>query len=111
MATRSTLFYSWQSDHSKTRSYIENALKKALNNLSSDINLEDAPRLDKDTQGEVGAVSITATIKRKIVQSIIFLADVSLVDKGTTGKKLANQNVMFELGYAYGKKGETLLCS
>lgn len=109
MATRSTLFYSWQSDHSKTRSYIENALKKALNNLSSDINLEDAPRLDKDTQGEVGAVSITATIKRKIVQSIIFLADVSLVDKGTTGKKLANQNVMFELGYAYGKKGENAI--
>jgi len=109
MTTRSTLFYSWQSDHSKTRNYIEGALKKALGNLSSDLNIEDAPRLDKDTQGEVGAVSITATIKRKIVQSKIFLADVSLVDKGVTGKKLANQNVMFELGYAYGKKGENAI--
>lgn len=109
MTTRPTLFYSWQSDHSKTRSYIENALKKALNNLTSDLNIEDAPRLDKDTQGEVGAVSITATIKRKIAQSKIFLADASLIDKGTTGKRLANQNVMFELGYAYGKKGENAI--
>lgn len=109
MANRSTLFYSWQSDHTKTRNYIENALKKALSNLSSDFNVEEAPRLDKDTQGEVGAVSITATIKRKIAQSRIFLADVSLIDKGTAGRKLANQNVMFELGYAYGKKGENAI--
>lgn len=109
MTAHATLFYSWQSDHSKTRNYIEDALKKALANISADLNVEDAPRLDKDTQGEVGAVSITATIKRKIVQSKIFLADVSLVDKGTTGKKLANQNVMFELGYAYGKKGENAI--
>lgn len=110
MKPRSTLFYSWQSDHSKTRSYIEGALKRALSNLASDLNVEDAPRLDKDTQGEVGAVSITATIKRKIAQSKIFLADVSLVDKGAkTSKKLANQNVMFELGYAYGKKGENAI--
>ena len=109
MANHSTLFYSWQSDHSKTRNYIEGALKKALSNISTDINVEDAPRLDKDTQGEVGAVSITATIKRKIVQSKIFLADISLIDKGVTGKKLSNQNVMFELGYAYGKKGESAI--
>lgn len=109
MRAHSTLFYSWQSDNSKTRNYIENALKKALSNITSDLNIEDAPRLDKDTQGEVGAVSITATIKRKIAQSKIFLADVSLVDKGVSGKKLANQNVMFELGYAYGKKGENAI--
>lgn len=103
---RPTLFYSWQSDDSKTRGYIEKALKKALKNVSSDIDIQDAPRLDKDTQGEVGAVSITATIKRKISESKIFIADVSLIDEGRKGKKLANQNVMFELGYAFGKKTE-----
>lgn len=109
MAARTTLFYSWQSDNPKTRNYIEGALREALEKVASEMNVEDAPRLDKDTQGEVGAVSITATIKRKINQSKIFLADVSLIDKGKTGKKLANQNVMFELGYAFGKKGESAI--
>lgn len=103
---RPTLFYSWQSDHSKTRSYIEGALKKALEKLASSIDVENAPRLDKDTLGEVGAVSITSVIKNKISKSKIFLADVSLIDKGQNGKKLVNQNVMFELGYAFGKKTE-----
>jgi hypothetical protein len=106
MAGRPTLFYSWQSDGPKTRTYIESALKKALENVASNMNVEDAPRLDKDTQGEVGAVSITATIKQKISRSKIFLADVSLVNKSQKGEKLTNQNVMFELGYAFGKKGE-----
>ena len=101
-----TLFYSWQSDHTTTRSYIEKALKKALESIASSIEVEDAPRLDKDTQGEVGAVSIASTIKRKINKSKIFVADVSLIDKGQKGKKLVNQNVMFELGYAFGKKTE-----
>lgn len=101
-----TLFYSWQSDHAKTRTYIEKSLKQALENIASTIEVEDAPRLDKDTQGEVGAVSIASTIKRKINKSKIFVADVSLIDKGQKGRKLVNQNVMFELGYAFGKKTE-----
>jgi hypothetical protein len=104
--TRPTLFYSWQSDHSKTRGYIEDALKKALENVANTLDIENAPRLDKDTQGEVGAVSITSVIKKKISDSKIFVADVSLIDLGKKGKKLANQNVMFELGYAFGKKTE-----
>lgn len=103
---RPTLFYSWQSDDSKTRNYIESAIKSAIKKVTANMQVEDAPRLDKDTQGEVGAVSITATIKRKISASKIFIADVSLVETGKSGKKLANQNVMFELGYAFGKKTE-----
>lgn len=103
---RPTLFYSWQSDNPKTRNYIEKALKKALDNVSSDMDILEAPRLDKDTQGEVGAVSISATIKRKIAESKIFIADVSLIDAGKNGRKLVSQNVMFELGYAFGKKTE-----
>jgi hypothetical protein len=109
MTKLSTLFYSWQSDDQKTRNYIEMALKKALENVASNMNVEDAPRLDKDTQGEVGAVSITATIKQKINSSTIFLADVSLVNRSEAGEKLANQNVMFELGYAFGKKSENAI--
>lgn len=106
MNMRPTLFYSWQSDDLKTKAYIERALKKALENVANYMNLEDAPRLDKDTQDEVGAVSITSIIKQKINRSKIFLADISLVNKNQIGEKLANQNVMFELGYAFGKKSE-----
>jgi hypothetical protein len=101
-----TLFYSWQSDHVKTRNFIEKALKSALENIASTMRVEDAPRLDKDTQGEIGAVSIAATIKNKITKSKIFVADISLIDQGQKGRKLTNQNVMFELGYAFGKKTE-----
>lgn len=103
---RPTLFYSWQSDHNKTRTYIEGALKVALGNVADKMDIEDAPRFDKDTQGEIGAVSITATIKRKINKSKIFVADVSLIDQSKKGRKLVNQNVIFELGYAFGKKTE-----
>lgn len=106
MDKRPTLFYSWQSDHSRTRSYIEAALKKALESVASTMKIEDALRFDKDTQGEVGAVSITSTIKKKINGCKIFVADVSLVDNGKSDRKLVNQNVMFELGYAFGKKTE-----
>jgi hypothetical protein len=51
---RPTSFYSWQSDHKDTRNYIENAIKKALEKVAATIDFENAPRLDKDTQDEVG---------------------------------------------------------
>lgn len=102
-----TVFYSWQSDNSKTRSYIENALKKASAEIAENPEIEVAPRVDKDTQGVAGAIHIVDTIKRKIDDCGIFLADVSLVDSASSGRSIVNQNVMFELGYAIGRHSET----
>lgn len=102
-----TIFYSWQSDHPKSRRYIESALKLAIENLAEDPTLEAAPRIDKDTQDITGAVHIVDTIKKKINDCAIFLADVSLVDTASSGRSIVNQNVMFELGYAIGKHTES----
>ena len=54
----------------------------------------------------VGAVNIGVTIKEKINNCGIFLADVSIIDRDKSGKGIVNQNVMFELGYAIGKHTE-----
>ncbi len=102
-----TIFYSWQSNNSKTRSYVESALKKAVKNIAEDPDIEAAPRVDKDTQDVAGAVHIVDTIKRKIDECGVFLADVSLIDSVSSGKLIVNQNVMFELGYAIGRHSES----
>lgn len=102
-----TVFYSWQSDNSKTRSYVENALKKAVGSIADNPSIEAAPRIDKDTQDVAGAVHIVDTIKKKIDECGVFLADVSLVDSASSGRAIVNQNVMFELGYAIGKHSES----
>ena len=102
------VFYSWQSNHPKTRRHIEKTLLDVIKEISGTPALEESPRveLDKDTKGAVGAVNIGATIKEKINNCGIFLADVSIIDRGESGKGIVNQNVMFELGYAIGKHTE-----
>ncbi len=101
-----TIFYSWQSNHKETKNFINKALSDAIKTLSGNNTLEKAPRLDKDTQGTVGSPNIVSTIKNKIDNCGIFIADVSIVDESKSGRKLVNQNVMFELGYAIAKHSE-----
>lgn len=100
------IFYSWQSDHSKTRYFIEAALRAAIENLAENPNIELAPRFDKDTQGKVGSINIPTTIRKKIDSANVFVADMTLVDEGKSGRAMVNQNVMYELGYAAGKLGD-----
>jgi len=101
-----TIFYSWQSDHRNTKNFIDRALSSAIKDLAGNSRLDKAPRLDKDTQGTVGSPNIVSTIKDKINNCGIFVADVSIVDESKLGRKLVNQNVMFELGYAIAKHSE-----
>lgn len=105
--TGETIFYSWQSDNRSTRNYIEKALRAAIEGVAESPDIESSPRLDKDTEGVPGAVHIVNTIREKIDKSSIFLADISLIDTGKFGRRLVNQNVMFELGYAIGRHTET----
>lgn len=97
------IFYSWQSDHNKTRYFIETALRAAINNLAENSDIELSPRFDKDTQGKVGSINIPTTIRKKIDSADVFVADMTLVDEGKSGRAMVNQNVMYELGYAAGK--------
>ncbi len=99
----SVIFYSWQSDHAKTRYFIETALRAAIKNLAENPDIQLAPRFDKDTQGKVGSINIPTTIRKKIDSANVFVADMTLVDEGKSGRAMVNQNVMYELGYAAGK--------
>jgi len=101
-----TIFYSWQSDHKNTKNLINKSLISAIKDLAGNNTLEKAPRLDKDTQGVVGSPNVVSIIKNKIDSCGIFVADVSIVDESKGGRKLVNQNVMFELGYAIAKHSE-----
>ena len=112
------IFYPWQSDLPSgiTRNFIRNAANKAINNIQRDIEIEESPRLDSDTQGNSGMPDIPATIFNKISKCGIFLADLSFVghtyeDNGKDQKKLPNANVLLELGYAASKAGwDRIIC-
>jgi hypothetical protein len=101
------IFYSWQSDLNNTtnRNFIENALEKAIADVSKELKLP--LQLDKDTTDKTGSPNIANTILEKIDDCFIFIADISItVTSGVTGKGYPNSNVLFELGYAQGVLGE-----
>lgn len=106
------IFYSWQSDlpPNLNRNFILSALERACKNLAQDDSIQSAPRVDRDTQGVPGAPDIVATILRKIDEADMFVADVSFVGQGLIEPdKMANPNVLVELGYALKALGDVLL--
>lgn len=99
------IFYSWQSDlsNSTNRNFIENALKKAIDDSVEELNLP--INFDKDTQERSGSPEIARVIFEKIDRSLIFVADISFIN--TEGaKKLPNPNVLVETGYALSSLGD-----
>lgn len=97
-----TIFYSWQSDDSKTNSYIQASLEETIDAITTDPMLEARPRLDQDTKHVPGAPDIPSTIITKIENCDIFIADISFVGQ-YKNRMLVNQNVLFELGYNMGR--------
>ena len=100
------VFYSWQSDlpNATNRNFIEDAINKAIKSVSKAY--EYPLQLDKDTKERSGAPEIAKVIFEKIDMSMVFVADVSIVNTDTKGKKYPNPNVMLELGYALDVLGE-----
>jgi hypothetical protein len=104
-----TIFYSWQSDlpNKTNRSFIQKTLEKAIKEIASDTNLENADRpeteahleLDKDTKGVTGSPPIVETIFRKIEKATIFVPDLTFVCSSEK-RKISNPNVLIEYGYA-----------
>jgi hypothetical protein len=96
-----SIFYSWQSDldGKTTRSFIEDALRRAIKALRKDDTLDVEPVIDRDTKDVPGSPDIAKTILAKIGRAQIFVGDVSIINKGA--KRLTpNPNVVYELGYA-----------
>lgn len=106
-----TIFYAWQSDKSERlcRYLIRDAAKQAIKDLEKEPEFEESPRIDSDTQGAAGHPEIASTIFTKIDDAAVFLADMTLTGVTTTAdgrqKRLANSNVLLELGYASARMG------
>lgn len=96
------VFYSWQSDlpNATNRGFIGDALEKACKQIESNPDIDEAPRLDQDTQGLPGSPSIPQAIMDKIDACQVFVADVSFCYKAEDGTMAPNPNVAYELGYA-----------
>lgn len=104
------LFFSWQSEDTKSRKLLDIALQNAIEALrNKGIILE----IDHSTLGESGIPSIDQTILRKIDSCDIFLADITPVcsyqqilgNGSQVTKEVPNPNVLLELGYAMSALG------
>lgn len=102
MSATKTVFYSWQSDTDAkvNRHFVGNALSGAIRTLHQEAVVEEALRVDQDTQGVPGQPEIFRTICEKIDRCSIFVADLTCVGVTDDGEKLPNPNVAIELGYA-----------
>jgi hypothetical protein len=110
--TMQRVFYSWQSDLPTriNRSFIEDAIKRAIKkvNMEGEIQIEPAP--DRDTKGVPGSPNIVDTIFTKIRECAVFVCDVSIINNGKS-RSTSNPNVLFEAGYALAKKGwDKIIC-
>src|SRR6266702_580043 len=78
------VFYSWQSDldGKTTRSFIEEALKKAIKVLQKDDTLDVGLVIDRDTKDVPGSPDIAKTILEKIDRAQMFVGDVTIVNQG-----------------------------
>ena|SRR5438270_4173636 len=101
-----TVFYAWQSDlpSQTNRNPIEAALRKALNEISADIEVETV--IDRNADGIAGIPDIPSTIYTKIENADAFVCDVSLVTPRRARRATPNPNVLIELGYAMHVLGE-----
>jgi hypothetical protein len=108
MAPR-TVFYAWQAQRPGkcNRNLIQDALEHALGELAQNKEEPIEFVLDQDARDVPGAPDISTTILRKIEDCSIFVADVTPVGKLINDKLTPNPNVLFELGYAWYKLGES----
>src|SRR2546421_5774304 len=106
-----TVFYAWQSDRDERACHylIRDATKDAIKKLASDATVDEAPTLDYGTLNVSGAPHVAETIKKKIRDCAVFLADLTYVASYETAdgraKMSPNPNVMAELGVAIEARG------
>lgn len=108
-----SIFYSWQSDlpSNTNRGFIEECIKEAIKMLKKTYNFSLEIKIDKDTKNETGTPDIVNTIFNKIERAKIFVADISIVNSNSEGRKTPNPNVLLELGYAAKVVGwERIIC-
>lgn len=103
------IFWSWQSDLNGkiSRHFIKECLKEAAEEINSTISLDERVEIDHDTKGVLGSPPIADTILQKIIDSNLFVGDVTPIALADSGKKVMNPNVAIEMGYAISEKGDS----
>lgn len=110
------IFFSWQTDTPAecNKTLIRKAIEDAIDLLKTNIEVEDALRVESGMEGTPGTPEVASIMFEKISNSAIFICDVTLVgsiDKGDTKKLTANPNVLIEMGYAASTIGwERVIC-
>ncbi len=107
------IFYSWQSDlpNSTNRGLIGQCLEKAAQNIFKKNKYITEYIIDSDSRDETGTPDIVKNIFSKIDVCDIFIADISITNKGSSDRKTPNPNVLIELGYAASVIGwEKIIC-
>jgi hypothetical protein len=109
----SSVFYSWQSDlrNNLNRGLIRRALDDAIRAINSELDVEEAIRVDQDTQDVSGSPPIVETILSKIEDCSVFVPDVSFVCGSEETRLSPNPNVMIEYGYALKVCGDERIIS
>ncbi|WP_068776980.1 hypothetical protein [Paenibacillus sp. FJAT-26967] len=108
-----SIFYSWQSDlpNNQNRGFIESCISASVKELSKLQDFHIELNLDRDTKNELGTPDIVNTIFKKIDKSQLFIADISIINSNSDGRKTPNPNVLLELGYAAKVLGwEKIIC-
>lgn len=106
------VFYCWQSDTkaAANRTLIGDALERAIVGLARDAGIEVEP-VDRDTQGVPGSPEIAATIFEKLRTADAIVADLTLVNAGSDGRRTPNPNVLVEVGFVLGASSSNkLIC-
>lgn len=100
-----TIFYSWQSDVSKDTNQkgIRLSIKSAIPLVEAHLDEIDIYP-DEATRNVSGSPDITKEIFKKISKSHIFICDLTPIAE-RENKKVANPNVLIELGYAIAELG------
>lgn len=108
------VFWSWQADtEGKTgRHFVRDVLASALSELREELTVYERQeiQLDHDRLGLTGSPDLAPAIYAKIREATVFVADVTTVGSvtihGGTVKRMINNNVGIELGFAAGTLGD-----
>lgn len=97
-----SIFYSWQSDlpNNKNRGFISDVLSKATKNIYKTRNEISEINIESDSRNEIGTPDLVESIFKKIDSCDVFVADISIINCQSQGRKAPNPNVLLELGYA-----------
>lgn len=85
---------------------IEKAIETAIKRSNDSIHeLDKKYHFDKDVLNIPGSADINEVLLKKIDGCSVFVSDITPVAELPSGKLIPNTNVIFETGYAAGKKG------